>query len=421
MERGGGAWERAAPRALYVHIPFCTSKCYYCDFNSYVSGPQVRGNYVRALRREISMLREAHFPGGDRPELDTVFFGGGTPTVLTEEEFQDLALAIRSAFRLARGYEWTVEANPGSADPGKLRAFREAGANRISFGAQTFNETLLLAIGRTHGAGDVERSVAFAREAGFGRISLDLMLGLPDQTGADVREGVRRARDTGVGHISVYGLKVEEGTPFAVWESRGHLRLPDEDLQADMYEQARSDLEEAGFSQYEISNFARPGEESNHNLGYWRNLPYLGAGAGAHGFVSGIRYENRKSLSDYAKDLEANRLPVAGSRRISGCEAMEDAMILGLRTREGVAAELFRARYGRAPRDVFGPEVEFLVRQGALRDEGGRLNVPRELFGVANEVFERFVGACANRPANREDADGSGSGELTLAGPFGTF
>jgi len=384
-----------APRSLYVHIPFCGSKCFYCDFNSYVTGAAARQIYVDALVQEIAMLARDVRSGHGRLQLDTIFFGGGTPTLLSLEQWQAVARTIDQYFELSPHLEWTTEANPGSVDRELLAGLRQIGVNRISFGAQTFNDMLLQAIGRMHDASDVDKSVRAARAAGFERISLDLMIGLPGQTASDVDDAVARVLECGVSHVSAYGLKVEPGTTFAKWEAAGHLFLPEEDDEADMYEALRSTLMSHGFHQYEISNFARGDEEARHNLTYWRNLPYLAVGAGAHGYVAGTRYENVRALDAYARMVESGTRPVAESTAVSPAEAMEDALMLGLRLSEGVQRDPFLRRYGHQLDEVFGSSIRSLVDRGWLLDDGKKIAIDPAYYPVANEIFASFIGVAA--------------------------
>lgn len=386
-----GAWQQAKPRSLYLHIPFCASKCFYCDFTSYVTGQDERDRYVESLLVEIAMIRDAYFGDQLRPVLDTIFVGGGTPTMLSAEHWTRICEALHANFTIGQDCEWTTEANPGKADRELLQHLHALGVNRISFGAQTFNETLLQAIGRLHSANDVLRSVDVARSVGFTRINLDLMLGLPDQTVSDVAHALDRVLQAGITHVSAYGLKVEDGTPFAKWQAAGHLRLPDEDDEALMYEYLRETLSEHGFVQYEISNFAQPGAEAQHNLTYWHNRPYLAAGAGAHGYVYGQRYENSRGLRAYEEALQRGVRPLAAVAQVSDQEAMEDSLMLALRLREGISRSAFAAWHGKPLDQVFGAVMRNLVARGWLADDGERIWIPPAYYPVANEVFAAFI------------------------------
>ncbi len=380
-----------APRSLYVHVPFCQSKCFYCDFNSYVTNRAVRDQYVAHLVQELSMLHAKFIHADKRPRLDTIFFGGGTPTMLADEHFLEIADTLMRLFTITQDTEWTIEANPGTVHLDQLQLLRRLGVNRISFGAQTFNDTLLQAIGRLHSASDVLDSVKLAQQAGFSRINLDLMLGLPDQDMKDVSDALDVIRDVGITHVSAYGLKVEQGTPFAKWHAAGHLHLPDEDLQADMYDLVRNKLEQLGFLQYEISNFAQPGEEALHNLVYWRNLPYFAAGAGAHGYVQGMRYENERTLLAYGAAIDEGKRPVASTHRVDATEAQEDTMMLGLRLREGVPFDRFEILHGHSLMSRFGTVVQQLLKKGWLMTDGAKVWIPREYDPVANEIYAMFI------------------------------
>lgn len=376
------------PRALYVHIPFCQRRCHYCDFATEVAPALVRSRYVDALIREFEMLA----PRAPLP-LTSVFFGGGTPSLLTAAEWERLLEGLTGAFRLADNAEVTVEVNPGTLDERKLTVWAHHGVNRLSFGAQTFNDHLLRTIGRSHDAAATGDAVRLARAAGFTRINLDLMFGLPGQTVRDVEAAVRTVVSWDVPHISAYWLKVEPGTPFARWLDRGLIALPGEDAEAEMYEAIRTMLGDAGYKHYEISNFARPGQEARHNLVYWRNEPYLAAGVAAHGLVHGERYVNLRPLPDYFAAIESGRLPVAETHPLTVREALEDTVILGLRLAEGVAYGRFEARHGVSLQTAFGPVVTELLERGWLEPTGDGVRIPGRLWPVANVVFERFLDA----------------------------
>lgn len=380
---------RWTPRALYIHIPFCASKCPYCDFNSYVAAGQPIDAYLDALEREMERTVREHPPA----PLDSVFVGGGTPTVLTPAQLKRFLDAVRRHFPLDEGAEFTMEANPGTTDPDKLAVMREGGVNRISFGAQTFDDRLLAGIGRDHAARDIVVSVQSAREAGFTNVSIDLMFGLPNQTLAQLADSVERALELDLPHYSLYSLKVEENTLFHRLYERGELPLPDEDEEADMYDHLRRRLGEAGYVHYEISNFARPGCESRHNLTYWRNEPYYGIGAGAHGYVKGWRHVNIRGVEPYIEGASRG-LPRLETHRVSAAEAMEDFMMVGLRMLRGVRSADFAAQFGGLrPEDVFGDTLADLIRQGLLERtaerDGYRLTERGLLLG--NVVFGAFV------------------------------
>lgn len=375
-------------RSLYIHIPFCASRCHYCDFTTYVAPSGVIDRYLEHLAREFELLR----PDVTEP-LETVFFGGGTPTLPSAKQLEALLRRMRDTLPIVSDAEVTMEANPGTVDAEKLAVLRQAGVNRLSFGAQTFEPRLLMTIGRLHDVDAVYQSVDAAVAAGFQRINLDLMFGLPEQSLSDVEDSLQQVLSTGVNHVSAYWLKVEEGTPFGQWQARGLLPLPGEDLEGDMYDLVRDTLQRSGFVHYEVSNFAKPGEEARHNLVYWRNQPYFAAGVAAHGYVHGVRTANVRNLALYGQAVSAGERPFASSDPVSIHEACEDTMMLGLRLAEGVSKRQFAKRHGRPMEAVFGSEIERLQGLNLLEWVGDRLRLTRQAWPIANAVFEAFIGA----------------------------
>ena len=393
--------------ALYVHIPFCESKCPYCDFNTYAGIEPLMPSYVAALEREI----EQWGAWLDRPTLASVFFGGGTPSYLPPDNLQRLTDAIRTAFDLPDSAEATTEANPGDCTPERLAAMRRAGFNRVSIGVQSFDDTELAMLGRRHDAERAAQAVREAREAGFDNVSIDLMFGLPEQSVATWERSVEQAVRLGTDHLSAYALTLETGTPLEADVRLGRTPEPDPDLAAEMYLQAQSVLAEAGMLQYEIANWARQGRESAHNLAYWRSLPYLGVGPGAHSYLYGIggldafgvRFANVNPPRTYIERVngwtaEGPLSPDAIAAAATGqCEtvarrdAMAETMMMGLRLNDGVSDAAFRERFGEGIAEAFpGPTAECIDlgllewADGALRlTEGGRL--------LGNEAFSRFV------------------------------
>lgn len=371
--------------SLYVHIPFCAHRCYYCDFTVTVATKSV-DTYLDDLSKECELLAsQASEP------LRTLFIGGGTPTLLNNRQLSRLLSILETNFTLSKRAEITVEANPDTVDDEKLAILRARGVNRISFGAQTWNDQLLKTIGRTHDAQAIEQSVKLARDAGFERLNVDLMFGLPGQTLHDVRESLMKLMELGVGHVSAYWLKVEPGTPFAVWQKRGKLSLPGEDLEADMYDLVRETLQSNGLAHYEVSNFALPGQEALHNLVYWHNEPYLAAGIGAHGYVHGLRYENVNNLRKYHERLVKGERPIQNEHDVDLFESVEDTMMLGLRLQQGVSQSRFEKRHGKTPEQVFGKTIRRLVEKGLLQRHGDFLSLTDRAWPIANVVFEEFV------------------------------
>jgi oxygen-independent coproporphyrinogen-3 oxidase len=411
------------PYSLYTHIPFCRHRCAYCDFNTYAGQENSIPAYVVALCRELE------FTGKNAPEklaLHTVFFGGGTPSLLTPRQFEAILHAISDSFELSDP-EITIEANPGTVSLSDLRDLRSLGINRISFGVQSANPFELRMLERAHSYFDVINAVTWARKAGFDNLNLDLIYGLPLQILEDWSATVKLILGLAPEHLSLYALTLEHGTPFGRWSARGLMPLPDPDLAADMYDWAGEALEAASYQQYEISNWAkddsRPSTEDRssstvyrppsracaHNLQYWRGLPYLAAGAGAHGYVNGYRYSNALRIKTYIDRLANYQLPSTNyefpltpatvnhhSQTLQ--DDMGEYMLTGLRlTREGVSAGTFRERFGRGMNDVFGSEIEDLVRLGLLemtdspQEMEGRVRLTRRGRLLGNQAFVRFV------------------------------
>jgi len=382
------AW---TPRALYIHIPFCTNKCFYCDFNSYVAEGQPIDAYLDALEREMEKTAATLPP----ERIDTVFVGGGTPTVLNPAQMTRFLASVPRYFPIAADAEYTMEANPGTTDPHKLAAMREGGVNRISFGAQTFDNELLRRIGRIHEADDVIRSVGNAKAAGFANLSIDLMFGLPNQKLHHLQDSVSRALELDLPHYSLYSLKIEENTLFHRLYERGELPLPEEEEEIAMYRHLIERLTAAGRGHYEISNFARPGFESRHNTTYWRNEPYYGLGAGAHGYARGVRHMNIKGVQPYI-DKANVALPRLETHEVTPDEAMEDFMMVGLRLLTGVRERDFAAQFGADERldGRFGEALNRLIKLELLEaasaaDGGYRLTARGVMLG--NEVFGAFL------------------------------
>ncbi|WP_114495734.1 radical SAM family heme chaperone HemW [Fontibacillus phaseoli] len=386
-----GQEHSAAPQAVYIHIPFCTNKCFYCDFNSYVLKDQPVMDYLRALDREMELTVRETLPS----EIKTIFVGGGTPTVLNPEEMEFFLSSVRKHFpNWAEDIEFTMEANPGTTDPEKLAVMKAGGVNRVSFGVQAFQNELLSGIGRIHNTDDVYRSLENAREAGLHNLSIDLMFGLPNQTVEMLEYSVGRALELGLPHYSIYSLKVEENTLFHTLFQKNQLPLPGEEDELKMYLLLMERMKAAGYKQYEISNFAKPGYESRHNITYWRNEDYYGLGAGAHGYVKRQRHMNIKGVNPYVEAAK-QKLPRLEQFEVSKEEAMEDFVMVGLRMLEGIRIRNFSAQFGVSLEETFQAQLHKMTSAGLLEmheDHGGyRLSEKGILFG--NEVFAEFVGA----------------------------
>ena len=373
--------------SLYIHIPFCASKCYYCDFNSYVSTPDVMDRYLDGLDRELAEVAAAY----EHAPLQTVFFGGGTPTIFDAGQSARMIEMLHRHFRMADGAEISVEANPGTVDLEKLQVLREGGVNRLSFGVQSFNNDLLVKLGRLHDRDAVYKSWELARKAGFQSINLDLMFGLPGQSVETLQRSLEELLKLGPEHVSAYSLKVEEGTPFYTWYNRGQLILPPEEEEVKMYQLVIDTLKGNGYEMYEISNYAKPGHRSRHNQVYWRNEPYMAAGSGAHGYVGGVRYINQKNVPEYIETTVRGERPVVDSEEISAQYQREDTMILGLRLIEGVSFARFRERHGLEMLDVFGEPIRRYEGLGLLTVDDAGVRLAEQGIFLANEVYAAFL------------------------------
>lgn len=378
----------AVTLALYVHLPFCRAKCPYCDFVSF-SGvePPVMERYAAALAREAALWAEELGP----VELTSLYVGGGTPTLWPLSCWEILWLAVRRHFHWPAGLEVTVEANPGTVSAELLAALRQAGVNRLSLGAQSFNDRLLRIAGRQHRARDIVEAVALAKSAGFANLNLDLIYGLPGQSPAAWQEDLAAALALEPTHLSCYELQLDPHTPWGREQAAGKLSLPAEEDLAAMYEYACARLARAGFEHYEISNFARPGYACRHNLAYWQRRPYLGLGVAASSFLGERRWRNTTSLEAYIEAVSAGRLPVAETEELTPAEAMAETLFLGLRLRRGVEAAAFKKAFGKELDAVYGREIADLKAQGLLEERDGALRLTERGLLLGNVVFRAFV------------------------------
>ncbi|AMM97956.1 radical SAM family heme chaperone HemW [Bacillus pumilus] len=376
-------------KAAYIHIPFCEHICHYCDFNKFFIKTQPVDEYLAALEKEMQHTIEQK---GEQ-ELKTIFIGGGTPTSLTVSQLDQLMTSIHRVLKPSKNLvEFAVEANPDELSLEKLHVLKEAGVNRLSFGVQTFEDDLLKKIGRVHQKKDVLTSFERARDVGFDNISLDLMFGLPHQEKHHVMNSLETAFSLGAEHYSVYSLIVEPKTVFYNLMQKGKLHLPPQEREAEMYELVMDEMERHGLHQYEISNYAKPGFESQHNLTYWSNEDYFGFGAGAHGYVDGIRNVNAGPVKHYLELIEQTGFPYKETHQVTKAEQIEEELFLGLRKIEGVKSADFQAKYGASPEALFPSVLEELAEKGLIvkDDIGIRLTRKGKLLG--NEVFQAFLG-----------------------------
>ena len=370
-------------RHLYVHFPFCAHKCPYCDFNSHARREDEIDAYIDALLAEARTWHE-------RLQPETIFVGGGTPTHCSASQLERYLVGLREGLALGDLREMTVEANPGSVEPDKIAAMRRAGVDRVSLGAQSFHDHHLQTLGRIHDAAATARSVEALRAGGMPRVSLDLILATPDQTLEEQAHDVARAIELAPDHVSAYVLTYEEGTVFTKRMRQGRLPPPRPARELAHLHLVRDRLGEAGYTRYEISNFARPGEESLHNLAYWRNVMWLGLGAGAHSHVDGRRWKNVDDPAGYARGVHAGSAE-AWSESVSDASRLFESLMMGLRLVEGVDLDELAARHGIDARVAHADAIARHVAGGFLVVEGARMRLTDEGLDVANAVIADFV------------------------------
>ncbi|MBR6712099.1 MAG: radical SAM family heme chaperone HemW [Selenomonadaceae bacterium] len=361
---------------IYIHVPFCERKCNYCAFNSKVSGAAEKQAYVDALIKEINLR-------ADDSLVETIYFGGGTPTTLELAELEKILCAVRKAFSVDERAELTIEANPGTVDGNYLYGLKSLGFNRLSLGVQSFDDGLLKTLGRIHDSRAAIETVEHAKIF-FCNVSVDLMYGLPNQTLNHLSRDLERLKFLDVAHVSIYGLEVEEGTRF--FELKNQLPLPDEDACADMYELITETLPTFGYRRYEVSNFAKAGFESRHNIGYWTGKKYHGFGAGAHSFDGALRTSNVRDVATYIKGTE----PIV-EEVITRQAAMEEFCFLGLRMTAGISAQTFRKKFGVNISAVFGAVIAKNHQRGLLEVDGDRIYLTTRGMALGNEVFADFL------------------------------
>jgi oxygen-independent coproporphyrinogen III oxidase len=384
--------------ALYLHTPFCTSKCGYCDFNSYEGLDHLVPEYTPALVREMELWA----PAARRFRVDTIFFGGGTPSLTSLDDMAALVRGLEANFDISPDVEWSLEANPTELSREHLEGLRALGVNRLSMGVQSMHADELKMLEREHSPERVIQAVADARAAGFDNMNLDLIFGLIDQPLERWQETLEQVIALGPEHLSCYALTVEPGTALFYQVSKGLLTAPDPDVAADQYEWTRERLATAGYQQYEISNWAKPGHQCRHNLVYWRAEAYLGMGAGAHSFFAGQRLANIDAPNRYVDGVntsweERQATGRAELRQVAGGETPDeatlraDAMILGLRLMEGVSLTEFATRFGVTVEATFGPVIERYTRLGLLDTVDGRLRLTDRGLLLSNEVFTELL------------------------------
>ena len=373
---------QAKPSSAYVHIPFCTQICYYCDFSKVFIKNQPVDAYLEHLIQETRSYEIG--------KLRTLYIGGGTPTALSAQQLAYLLTELPKVMDLSEVEEFTIEANPGDLDPDKIAVLKDSQVNRVSLGVQTFDNKMLKKIGRSHQEQDIYDNIRHLKQAGFNNISIDLIYALPGQTMDQVKENVAKAIDLDIPHMSLYSLILENHTVFMNRMRRGKLPLPKEELEAEMFEYIIEELEKAGFEHYEISNFSKPGFESRHNLVYWDNAEYYGLGAGASGYVDGIRYKNHGPIRHYLEAVEAGKARIT-EEHLTLEEKMEEELFLGLRKKTGVSKARFEEKFGISFDQRYGQVVASLTEQGLLVPDDKQVRMTKRGLFLGDTVAEKFI------------------------------
>ena len=371
---------------LYLHMPFCVRKCAYCDFLSFPSGAKTQRMYAKRLMEDIGVMGKRY---GEIP-VETIFIGGGTPSVPDSGLIVEIMEHVRHAFHVADGAEISMEANPGTVTREKLTDYRKAGINRLSFGLQSANDRELKLLGRIHTWAEFLESFTLARECGFANLNIDLMSALPGQTCESWKETLSRVTDLDPEHISAYSLIIEEGTPFGerYGSEEGRKLLPDEDSEREMYHETKRFLKDCGYERYEISNYAKPGREGRHNIGYWTGVPYLGLGLGASSYLDGCRFTVNPDMKQY---LEEKPGMFTDIEKLTKKDMEEEFFYVGLRMTAGVSLSEFERRFGISAKEVYPGLMETFVKEKAARFEGDRFVLTDYGLDVSNYIMAQFL------------------------------
>ncbi len=373
------------PSSLYIHIPFCATKCYYCAFNTYSFHKEQAKVYLDALQLEMALYAPKTFP------LKTIFVGGGTPSILSANALDKLFADIQKHFRICSNAEITVECNPGTVDSEKLNVMRNAGVDRLSFGLQAMQDKTLRQLGRIHTVDEFLQSYLLAREHGFDNINIDLIFALPEQTMDAWQHTLNETISLEPEHISAYNLVMEESTPFYEWWKSGELVLPSEDTEAGMFQWTIETLISHGYTHYEICNYAKPNREVKHNLVYWNNQEYVGLGVGACGYIGGVRYTNIRGIPDYIEALSKHNKPVAETEYLTGDAEKAETLMLALRKRAGICLEEYEQRFGEKLDVAFGNTLKKWIDLGLLERNETHLRLTQRGLFLANEVFVELM------------------------------
>ena len=375
---------------LYVHIPFCKQKCMYCDFPAYQNLQDYYETYVYALVQEMDLWVSEHPESKSKP-IDTIYFGGGTPTELSIQQLQMIVDKIKSTFTITDDCHMTIESNPGEVDLQYLTKLVKLGFNRISFGVQTFDDKALTMLHRSHDGEKAKQAIYDAKEAGFTDINIDLIYGLPRQSLEDIKRNLEIVKDLPINHISTYGLQVEVGTYLYHLVQKNLISIPSESIDESMYDTMMEGLKELGFERYEISNFAKDNSYSRHNLKYWHYVDYLGFGAGAHSFYDGVRRSNNRNVMPYIQSVDRYIMPTIDTETITVERAQEDFCFLALRTKWGLDEQKFEDRFDVSVHNLFGNILEDLVTKGLLEYQNGSYHLSSDGAKHGNYVFSQFI------------------------------
>ena len=375
---------------LYVHIPFCKQKCMYCDFPAYQNLQDYYETYVYALVQEVDLWISEHPESKERP-IDTIYFGGGTPTELSIQQIKMILDKIKSTFTITDDCHMTIESNPGEVDLLYLTKLVQLGFNRISFGVQTFDDKALAMLHRSHNGEKAKQAVYDAKEAGFADINIDLIYGLPRQSLDDIKFNLAIVKELPINHISTYGLQVEVGTYLFHLVQKNLIAIPSESIDEAMYDTMMEGLKELGFERYEISNFSKDNSYSRHNLKYWHYVDYLGFGAGAHSFYNGVRRSNNRNVMPYIQSVDRYVMPTIDTETITLERAQEDFCFLALRTKWGLDEQKFEDTFDVSVYDLFGTTLEDLVSKGLLEYQNGSYHLTAEGAKHGNYVFSQFI------------------------------
>lgn len=372
---------------IYIHIPFCKSKCNYCDFTSFANKEENIKRYIDALKNEIIQRAKNSY------NVKTIFIGGGTPSIIEANYIEELLTCISNNYKVSKNVEITIEANPGTVDKNKLKKYYDIGINRLSVGLQSANDNILKELGRIHNYKQYIKTIEEAKKVGFKNINTDIMIGLPNQTIYDVEDTIDKLIDLDLQHISVYSLILEIGTKLEKMVMENKVQLPDEEIERYMYWFAKRKLEENGFEHYEISNFAKPGFNSNHNLDCWNQKEYLGFGISAASYVNKMRFVNTSSLEAYMKNIEQNEMMknIKIEEKQSTKSQMDEFILLGLRKIDGVNIKNFKNKFKKDPLIIYNKKITKLLLKGLILIDTNSIKLSNKGLDLANVVWEEFV------------------------------